>query len=53
MSERLTDEGECPNCGRRTLSTRGITVKYKDGSSGGATWLDCINCDWNNKGAGT
>jgi rRNA maturation endonuclease Nob1 len=49
-SQELTDDDECPSCGRRTLTERGITVDYNDGSTGGATWLNCINCDWDNKG---
>jgi hypothetical protein len=48
----MNDECECPGCGRRTLTERGITIQYSGGSTGGATWLSCINCDWDNKGSG-
>ena len=41
---------QCPSCGRRTLTERGITVSYADGSTGGETWLNCINCGWDAKG---
>lgn len=49
-TEHLTEESHCPDCGRRTLTTRGITISYNDGTQGGATWLDCVNCEWDNKG---
>jgi predicted RNA-binding Zn-ribbon protein involved in translation (DUF1610 family) len=41
----------CPDCGNKTLTKRGITVSYNDGSTGEATWLDCINCGWDKKGS--
>jgi len=45
----LNTSHPCPDCGNKTLTKRGITVSYNDGSSGGATWLYCINCEWDNK----
>jgi len=45
----LNTSHPCPRCGRKTLTKRGVTVKYNDESTGGTNWLDCINCDWDNK----
>jgi len=38
----LNTSHPCPECGHKTLTKRGITVE----GGGGATWLSCINCDW-------
>jgi len=38
----LNTSHPCPNCGNKTLTKKGITTA----SGGGATWLSCINCDW-------
>jgi len=46
----LNTSHPCPDCGNKTLTKRGITVQYNSGRQGGATWLNCINCDWDNKG---
>jgi predicted RNA-binding Zn-ribbon protein involved in translation (DUF1610 family) len=47
--ELLTDEHPCPNCGNRTLTERGVTVRYNDGTEGRTTSLGCINCGWREK----
>jgi predicted nucleic-acid-binding Zn-ribbon protein len=41
-SDKLTDDDPCPDCGNRTLTKRGITTA----SGGGATWLSCVNCEY-------
>jgi len=38
----LNTSHPCPECGHKTLTKRGITAE----GGGGATWLSCINCDW-------
>jgi hypothetical protein len=45
----MIEESDCPDCGRSTLSVKGVTVEYSDGSEGGAEWLSCVNCGWDNK----
>jgi len=44
-----TNTDECPSCGRKTLSERGITITYNKEITAGGTWLACVNCDWDSK----
>jgi len=46
----LSHEDPCPNCENRTLTERGVTVRYNDGSEARASHLGCLNCDWSNRG---
>lgn len=50
-SEPRTAQDPCPNCGNETLTERGVTVRYNDGSESRTSWLGCINCDWDNQEA--
>jgi rubredoxin len=52
IPEELDEDSECPGCGNKTLTERGITATHNDGSKSGSVWLSCINCEWDERGDG-
>jgi len=47
----MSNTEECPSCGNRTITERGITITHADGTTDGGSYLHWVNCEWDDREA--